>query len=272
MNLLQAIILGIVQGLTEFLPISSSAHLVIVPFLLNWQFPEEQVFVFDVLVQLGTLVAVIVYFRKDLWNIAKAFITSLVHRKPFETADARLAWWIILATLPAVVVGLLVKGIVEQAFSSPLATGCFLLGTAGLLALAEWKSQVKKDLNKATWIDALVIGLFQVVSLFPGVSRSGATITGGMLSGLHRREAARFSFLMSVPVMLGAGLLGTLDLLKIPGLAEFLPMLLVGMATAAIIGYIAIHWLLRFLTHHRLYWFALYCLVIGLGVILIYVL
>lgn len=271
MNLIQALILGIVQGLTEFLPISSSAHLVLVPFFLGWDktIPTEQIFPFGVLVQWGTLLAVIVYFWKDLWAILKAWFAALLHSRPFESADARMGWYIILATIPAGIFGLLIKDQVEAAFNSPAATGLFLLVTAVFLIAAELFGKGKRDLTGIHWLDALVMGLFQAAAIFPGVSRSGSTITGGMLRGLDRPSAARFSFLMSIPIMLAAGLLSLTDLGGMTSLSTFLPALLVGFIAAAIFGFLSIKWLLNFLRTHRLYGFAVYCALLGIITIIV---
>src|SRR4030042_2700737 len=138
MTLLQSIILGIIQGLTEFLPISSSAHLVFAPYLLNWQIPAQEAFIFDILVQLGTLLAVIIYFWHDLSRIIVSVIDGLIHKNPFATRTSRLGWLLLLATLPAVIAGMLIKDPVERAFSNPVAVAFLLLGTAALLVLAEW--------------------------------------------------------------------------------------------------------------------------------------
>lgn len=263
MSLLQAILLGIIQGLTEFLPISSSAHLVIAPFLLNWQIDPQINFTFDVLVQNGTLVAVVIYFWKDLWAILRAFVLGLIHRQPFTDPASRLGWLILLASFPAGILGILVKPWVEAAFNSVLATGLFLGVTAVLLLMAEWLGRRTRPLESIHWLDALVMGFFQALAIFPGISRSGATISGGMLRNLDRRAAARFSFLMSIPIMLAAGGLQTLDALKIPGITHFLLPILIGFTAAAVTGYLAIHWLLGYLQKHPLGWFALYCLLAG---------
>lgn len=267
MSVLHGILLGIVQGLTEFLPISSSAHLVLVPYLLGWEFPAEQIFPFDVLVQLGTLVAVIIYFWNDLWNIARAWVTGLVRRAPFESADSRMGWYLILATIPAGIFGLTIKNTVEAAFQSPTATAVFLFVTAAFLFLAERLGRRARSLDSMNWIDALVMGLFQAVSIFPGVSRSGSTITGGMLRNLDRPAAARFSFLMSIPIMIAAGVLSLGDLAGIPNLGQFLPVILAGMLTAGVVGYLSIRWLLGYLTRHSLSVFAIYCIILGMLVI-----
>jgi len=263
MSLLQAIILGIIQGLTEFLPISSSAHLVLAPFLFGWSIPPDQAFSFDVLVQLGTLVAVIIYFRKDLLNIILAFIRAIVRGHPFADSQANLGWFLILATIPAGLAGLLFKDKVEAAFNSPALTALFLFGTAGLLLLSEWVGKRQRPLESITWKDALWIGFAQAISIFPGISRSGSTIAGGLSRNLERPAAARFAFLMSIPVMLAAGLLTGIDLVKMPSLSGFIPMLAAGFITAAVVGYLSIHWLLSYLNRHSLRSFAIYCCIIA---------
>ncbi|WP_417910190.1 undecaprenyl-diphosphatase UppP [Candidatus Electronema sp. PJ] len=268
MTLLQAAVLGLVQGLTEFIPVSSSGHLVLVPHLLGWKFPHEQGFIFDVLVQMGTLVAVLVYYRQDLIAIARAFFLGLFQRQPFAEADARMGWYLILATIPAAVFGLLGKDVVEQAFASPKMTGVFLLGTALLLIIAEKAGKRCRSLQEITWQDSLWIGFFQVIALLPGLSRSGATLAGGMTRHFDRPAAARFSFLMSVPVMVGAGVLAVKDLLALPAASDFLLPLLVGFLTAMISGYIAIRWLIAYLSKHSLHLFTGYCVLLGLAVIL----
>lgn len=263
MSLLQAILLGIIQGLTEFLPVSSSAHLVLVPFLLGWAIPEDQTFSFDVLVQMGTLVAVIIYFRKDLLAIILAFVRAISSRKPFADPQANLGWYLILATIPAGLVGLFLKDKVEAVFNSPVVTAIFLLVTALLLTVSEWIGRRDRPLESMTWKDALWIGCFQALSIFPGISRSGSTISGGLSRNLERKGAARFAFLMSIPIMIAAGLLAGLDLLKMPDLSGFLPMLVAGFLSAAVVGYLSIHWLLSYLNRHSLRTFAIYCCIIA---------
>ena len=259
MNILQALILGIIQGITEFLPVSSSAHLVITPYLLGWKIPKDQVFTFDVLVQLGTLLAVIIYFRRDLLQIIRAVVIGIKNREPFADSQARLGWYVVLATIPAGIFGILAKDAIEKAFSNPQTTALFLFGTALLLTLAEVFGRRTRSIESVTWKDALWIGLAQVLSVYPGISRSGSTIAGGMLRKLERPSAARFSFLMMVPIMLAAGLLSLFDLAALPDLGSFLPSLAIGFIAAAVVGYIAIHWLLRFLGKQPLYIFVIYC-------------
>ncbi len=265
MTLFQTILLGLVQGATEFLPISSSGHLVIVPYLFGWELPPEEAFLFDVLVQVATLVAVFSYFWRDLVSIAAAFARGLWHRRPFEDQQARLGWYLVLATIPAGAVGLWIRDLLEGAFSSPSAAAIALLATAGLLLIGERLGRRSRPFERITWVDSLWIGAFQVLALFPGVSRSGATITGGMTRHLDRPAAARFSFLMSVPVMLAAGLAAGLDLARSPQLSSLLPSFLAGFITAAVVGYISIRWLLAYLGRRPLYVFALYCTLLSLA-------
>ena len=264
MTVIQAIILGIIQGITEFLPVSSSGHLVLTPFLLGWSIPADQAFVFDVLVQVATLVAVFTYFWRDLVAIFWATLRGILEKRPFSTIEARMGWYLVLATIPAATIGVIIRAAIENAFESPYAAAIFLLVTAALLLIAERVGRSSRTMESLTWRDALMMGLFQILALFPGISRSGATITGGMIQNLERPAAARFSFLMSVPVMLAAGLLATLDLFKIPHLVSLLPSFIPGFLASAIVGYLAIRWLLSFLNRHPLHVFAIYCVVLGL--------
>lgn len=263
MTIFQAVVLGIVQGLTEFLPVSSSGHLVAVPALLGWTIPEDQVFVFDVLVQVGTLAAVFIYFWSDLAAMARSMWAGALNRRPFEAPQARLGWHVILATIPAGLAGLLLKDQVEAVFSDPQALAYLLPVTAGLLILAERLKKPGKSAEELTGLDAFLVGCFQILSLFPGVSRSGTTIAGGMTRGLKRDAAARFSFLMAVPVMLAAGVLSLLDLAAVNDSAGFLPVLLTGMIVSAVTGYLSIGWLLRFLRSRTLYGFAVYVILLA---------
>lgn len=258
MNLFQAILLGVLQGLTEFIPVSSTAHMLIGQRLLGLP-ASDIIFSFLVLVQLGTIISLIVYFWKDLLELVKAFFA-----RPFSTAKNKLVWWIIIATLPALIFGYLLKSAVEVLFRTPLLESAIrLLITALVLILAERFSHPNRTLEKMNWLDSLVIGLAQVIAVFPGASRSGTTISAGMARGFDRPSAARFAFLMSVPVMLAAGAYQSLDLLKISGLASFLPALLVGFISSAIVGWLAVKWLLGYLGKHSFHVFAIYCLVVG---------
>jgi len=267
MTIIQAIILGIIQGLTEFVPISSSAHLVIAQSFFGWKIPGQAAFIFDVIIHLGTLIAVVIYFRNELSKIIHKVVLGIIHRRPFENDWSRLGWIIILATIPAVIVGFLFRSQVQEAFSQPLYAGIFLSLTAIFLFLAEIIGHRNRHLLEVTWKDGLIIGLFQVVSLLPGISRSGAAITGGMTRDLNRQSAARFSFLLSIPAIIGASGLSIIDLLRSPNHSIQIPALLTGFIVSAIVGYISIRWLLSFLGKHRLYIFAIYCLGLSITII-----
>ena len=264
MTFLQAIILGIVQGLTEFIPISSSGHLVLVKYLLGWDISPEAAFVFDVMVQVATLVAVFAYFWTDIVSITQITFRDLLQKQPTAHPESKLAWLLLLATIPAGLFGLIFNGTFEKAFGSPLATSIFLLVTAILLVIAEKVGKRTRPLSEINWVDAIWIGIMQILALFPGISRSGATISAGMTRDLDRPSAARFSFLMSIPIMISAGFFASFELSNIPDFADLLPTFAVGFITAAITGYLAIRWLLKFLSHRSLYVFAIYCAGFGI--------
>lgn len=265
MTFFQSIILGIIQGASEFLPISSSGHLVIAPYLFGWNINPREAFVFDVLVQVATLSAVIFYYWKDLTQILMAFIKGIISKKPFEDQNARLGWYLILATIPAGLAAVLFKDIFEKAFSDPKSAAFFLLATSILLLTGEIFGKRIRNLDSINWLDALVIGLFQVLALFPGISRSGSTISGGLLRKFDRVGSARFSFLMAVPVMSAAGVLAIIDLIKSPDLLSNLPVYLAGFVASAFVGYFAIRWFIAYLSKQSLYLFAGYCAILGLG-------
>jgi undecaprenyl-diphosphatase len=258
MTVLRAFLLGIIQGLTEFIPVSSTAHLLIGQRLFGLP-ADDAMFSFLVIVQLGTLISLFAFYWKDLLSIARA---TLDFRR--STPERNLGIYIIIATIPALLAGYLLKDAVEALFKQPMLEASIRLFTAAiLLTLAEWLTKKNRTLDSMTWLDALFIGVLQIISVFPGASRSGTTISGGMFRGFDRPSAARFAFLMSVPVMLAAGAYEMLDVLKMPNLGEFLPLLAVGFITAAIVGWFAIKWLIDYLSKHSLYVFAVYCAVIG---------
>jgi undecaprenyl-diphosphatase len=263
MTILQAIVLGAIQGLTEFLPISSSAHLVLVPTILGWRLDPAYAFVFDVLVQMGTLLALIVYYAATLWRLALAVWQGIRLRRPFADPQARLAWLILLATAPAIIAGLALHNVVESAFSNPTAVSFFMLVTASMMAAGERFGRPERKAESLRWPETLFVGVAQALALFPGISRSGSTISAGLFRGLFRPEAADFSFLMAVPVMVGAGVIGLRDLMNLGSGPANLGPLVAGFVTAAVVGYLAIRWLLRYLAGHRLTIFAWYCLIVG---------
>lgn len=258
MNLLHAIFLGIIQGLTEFIPVSSTAHLLIGQKLLGLP-ADDAMFSFLVIVQLGTLVSLFAFYWKDLLAIVKA---TLDFRQ--STTERNLGLFIIVATIPALLAGYLLKDAVEALFRQPMLEASIRLFTAAvLLTLAELFSKKNRSLESMIWLDALFIGIMQVIAVFPGASRSGTTISGGMFRGFDRPSAARFAFLMSVPVLLAAGGYEMLDVIKMPNLSEFLPLLAIGFITAAIVGWFAIKWLIDYLSKGSLYIFAAYCAIAG---------
>jgi undecaprenyl-diphosphatase len=264
MTFLHAILLGIIQGLTEFLPVSSTAHLLIGQSLLGIP-AGDKIFSFNVIIQLGTVLAMLIFFWKDLFHILKAFFSGIWHRKPFETHDSLVGWLVIIATIPALIVGFLVKDILEGMFNNPiLVAGLRLVMSAMLLAIVERIGRHERQLESASWMDAVTVGLFQILAIFPGASRSGSTIAGGILRGFDRPSAARFAFLMSAPILAAAGGYETLKVVQMPGTTEFLPYLAVGFITAGLVGWMSIKWLMQFLRDHSLYIFAGYCAVVGI--------
>jgi undecaprenyl-diphosphatase len=281
MPLWHAVVLGVVQGLTEFLPISSTAHLLVARQLLGHAHPDDA---FTVVIQLGTLVAVVAYFRADLRRILAAVWTEWRVWRPDAPVEARLAWFIVLGTIPAVAVGFLFKRQLKETFFNLPAVAAVATAFALLLAAAEWWARRRARLglpprNDAdlTWKDALWVGCWQACALMPGGSRSGTTLTGGLFAGLGRAAAARFSFLLSVPVIFGAGLKDVIDEYKKyrapdpdgpPSLfasADDTAALLVGTLVSAVVGYLAVAWLLHYLKRYSTAVFIVYRLLLGGG-------
>jgi undecaprenyl-diphosphatase len=263
MSVLQALVLGIIQGLTEFIPVSSTGHLVLIPALFGWEFTPQSAFIFDVLVQWGTLLAVIAYFRSELFVLFHGLWEGLKKGQLFTEPRARLAWLILLSSLPAAIAGLLLKSWVENAIDSALAVSIFLWVNALILIVSERITRFGRHLQDLGVTDSLWIGFAQILALFPGVSRSGTTIGAGLVRNLERGDAARFSFLMAIPVMLGAGSVALLDLSKAADAPSQIGPLAIGFLAATVVGYFAIRWLLRFLSQRSLTVFAVYCFVIG---------
>ncbi len=272
MDWISALLLGIVQGLTEFLPVSSSAHLRIVPALLHWDDPGAA---FTAVIQIGTLVAVLAYFRDDILRIGRAWTLGIARRRPWDDLDARMGWMMIVGTIPIVVCGLLFKEQIETSLRSLYVIAGAMIGLAVLLALAEavvrWRvhrGTPQKHLENVTWTDAIITGLAQAVALVPGSSRSGVTITAGLFAGLSRETAARFSFLLSLPSVLAAGIFQLYkargDLL---GTQQDVVALVVATVISGIVGYGSIAFLLSYLKTHSTYLFILYRLLVG-GLIL----
>lgn len=265
MSILEALILGIVQGATEFLPVSSSGHLLIVPDLFNLTEPSLNVIA---TAHQGTLLAVLVYFATDLWAIAKGVLGGLRQRQLFGTTEARLGWYVVAGTVPAVIVGFPLSARFDEMFS-PVAAAISLIVTSLFLVIGERYLTGKKSLSQMNWSDALFIGIAQVLALIPGNSRSGITISAGLVRDLDRATAARYSFLLGIPAIAGAGLLALFDLLAAPDLSQQLPVLLITFLTSVITGYLCIRFLLNWLKSHSLIPFIIYRVVLGTAYLLL---
>lgn len=260
--LLQAAILGLLQGLTEFFPISSSAHLVTVPTLLGWPYLGKA---FDVALHLGTLIALVVVFKKDIKSVLRSTWAVLSPGKPSSACDRHLVGLFVVACLPVALSGLLLERIVEERFGTPFSVAIMMITWGVLLEAADREGpKLGRGMHALKLPEALVVGLVQALAIFPGVSRSGATITACLYLGLERREAARFSFLLSIPVVCGAALLKLLALLKEPYPAELLGASAVGIAVSSVVGYLCLRFLFRHLGNGRFRPFVVYRLVFGL--------
>lgn len=251
MTILHALILGIIQGLTEFLPVSSSGHLIIFPSLFGW---ETQPLAFDTTLHLGTVAALIVYFWKDLLNIV--------------TKDRKLGLLIVVGSAPAAIAGLFLDGLVESAFRDVSYVILFLLLGSALMFAAEKLGKWKQD-KEITLKSSILTGMFQALALFPGISRSGSTISGGMLQGLGREKAARFSFLLSIPIVVAAGVFKVVDSLSVLG-AEPSGTLIVGFLSSFVVGMFAIGFMLKFLQTKSLNIFIIYRVLLSISLLLIF--
>src|SRR5262245_1487293 len=263
MTILQAIIFGTVQGLTEFLPISSTAHLVLLPWFMGWPDPG---LAFDVALHLGTLVALLIYFRADWFALIGSALGMVRGRT--QSPDARMAMLIVAATIPGAAAGALFEHKVEDALRAPPLIGFMLIAMALVLVAAEIVGSRKKSLDEISWGDALGVGLAQAFAIIPGVSRSGSTITAGLFLSMKRETAARFSFYLSAPIIAGAVGKKVFDILKSGiGLDQLSPFI-VGIIVSGIIGYLAIAFLLRYLQTHNTFLFVFYRIALGIVVLL----
>jgi undecaprenyl-diphosphatase len=258
MELIQIFILAALQGLTEFLPISSSAHLILAPLVTGY---ADQGLAFDVAVHVGTLAAVVGYFRHEVVNISSDFFRSWFNPAA-RSKESYLGWMIILATIPVGVFGVLMKSLVETDLRSPLVIAITTIGFGLLLLLADRSGKRQRDEYEIRWKDALIVGLFQAVAIIPGTSRSGSTITGGLFLGLTRKAASRFSFLISIPTILMSGGLLTLDLISSDTPADWLSLSL-GAGLSFITAYLCIHYFLRFIETMGMLPFVIYRLILG---------
>lgn len=274
MTIIEAIFLGIIQGLTEFLPISSTGHLTVAGKLMGLisdKNPESWT-AFIAVIQMGTLGAVLVYFRKDIYNIVTNFFTENIRTKFLyreQNTDARLGWLIIIGSIPVVIIGLGFKDVIEGVLTKDLRViAASLIGLALLLGLAEKTARFRKELKDITVLDSLLIGFAQSLALIPGSSRSGTTITGGLFVGLNRETAARFSFLLSIPAVFGSGLL---QFYQEAGNLNESGLLTLAVATivSGISGYAAIDFLLKFLRRHTTFLFVYYRIALGILIFLL---
>ncbi len=266
MTALRALLLGMLQGVTEFVPVSSSGHLVLVPWALGWPNPS---LAFDALVHLGTLLAVLAYFRDDILMLVRGWWHTVRVRR-IDTPEGRLAWLILVSAIPAGLLGLLLDDWFESLFGSPTAVAAFLLVTGALLYVSDRLGRRSRVLDSANLKDAVTMGLAQALAIAPGISRSGATMSAGLWRGLGRDAAARFSFLMGIPIVAAAGAKSLLDAAQggLPS-AEWTA-LAVGFLAAAISGYLSIRTLLRYLRSHTLRPFAYYCWAAGVLALVLY--
>jgi len=265
MDFIQILVLSLVQGLTEFLPISSSAHLILVPILTGW---EDQGLAFDVAVHVGTLAAVILYFRNEIGRMSIAWGGSVMGRGLNQ--DAKLAWAVLFGTIPVGLAGLLFKDFIEMHLRAPEVLASSTLVFALLLWWADARGRESRDEYSLRWIDVVFIGLAQALALIPGTSRSGATMTAGLFLGLTRKASARFSFLLSIPVIVLAGGLKTLDYLEQATLDDMQPLML-GALLSGVSAYFCIHYFLKVLEKMGMLPFVIYRIVLAIFLFVIFV-
>jgi undecaprenyl-diphosphatase len=265
MSIFQALILGIVQGLGEFLPISSTAHLIVTPWLLGFKDPGLG---FNLALHWGTFVAVIYYFRTDVRDLIRGFWHSLFKStRNFENnIYQKLSWLLVLASVPGALIGKLLQEQAEHAFRNPLLIAVTMSSFGIIILLADWFGEKTKNLDRITKLDALLIGLGQALAIIPGVSRSGSTITAGLILGFKREDAARFSFLMSIPIIFGAGLVG----LNSGFSGASLTNILVGFISSAVVGFLSIKYMLRYLAKHDYKIFTWYRLAFAALILFVY--
>ncbi|NNJ98036.1 MAG: undecaprenyl-diphosphate phosphatase [Gammaproteobacteria bacterium] len=264
MELIQIVVLALVQGLTEFLPISSSAHLILVPVLTDW---PDQGLAFDVAVHAGTLAAVVLYFRNELGCMFIAWFASFKGRL---TPDSRLAWAVLIGTIPVGLAGLAFKDVIESQLRSPMVIAIATIAFGLLLWFAYKTGQRRKDEYDLGWLDVLIVGAAQALALIPGTSRSGITITAGLMLGLKPEAAARFSFLLSIPVIFLAGGFETLEYLETASIQDG-QALLIGALISAVSAYTCIHYFLKLLDRVGMMPFVAYRLVLGIVLVVLFI-
>ena len=265
MSWLQVVVLSLVQGLTEFLPVSSSAHLAIVSRVF---FDGDAGASFTAVSQLGTEAAVVVYFARDIARIVKAWFRGLFGRAHRDNVDYRLGWYVIIGTIPIGVLGFVFKDVIRSQARNLWVIAIAMLVFSAVIAVAEYYGRQNRHVGQLTWRDGLIVGIAQCLALVPGVSRSGATISAGLFLGLDRPLAARFGFLLAIPAVLASGLFSLPDAFHpvSEGMSATGAQLVVSVVIAFGVGLAAVAWLLRFLTHHAMYWFVGYRVVLALAV------
>lgn len=265
MSWLQVVVLSIVQGLTEFLPVSSSSHLAIVSRVF---FSGDAGASFTAVSQLGTEAAVVIYFARDIWRILKAWVDGLLVKAHRDNIDYRMGWYVIIGTLPIVVVGVSFKEAIRGEVRNLWVIAIAMLAFSAVIAAAEYVGKQTRHIEHLTWKDGLLVGIAQCLALVPGVSRSGSTISAGLFLGLDRELSARFGFLLGIPAVLAAGLFSLPDAFHpvTEGMSATGAQLLVSIVIAFVVGFAAIAWLLRFVAHHVMYWFVGYRVVLALVV------
>jgi len=264
MNYLEAVILGIVEGLTEFLPVSSTGHLTIAEKLLGMQVDDPAVTAYTAVIQMGAIAAVLVYFWGDIWRIAKFWTLGLVKAEHRGTFDHRMGWYVIVGSIPIGIVGLLAKDFITGSLRSLWVVAAALILWSAVMLFAERQGRQDRGEKRLTLTDAVVVGLLQCVALVPGVSRSGATISTGLLRGLDRVAATRLSFFLSIPALVAAGLFELKDAL---GGDIGLGQTIVGTLVAFVVAYASVAWLLKFVSHHSIGKFVPYRVLLGVVLI-----
>lgn len=259
MDLLRSVLLGIVQGLTEFLPISSSAHLAIVPQLLGWEDPGAA---YTAVVQIGTELAVVLYFWRDIWTIGSGWVKGLFSAEARQASEWRMGWFIIIGSTPIVILGLLLEDLIDSEFRNLWFIGAMLIGMGLVLGLAEKLGRKTKPIADLSTRDAILLGFAQSCALVPGVSRSGATISMGLFLGYERQAATRYAFLLAIPAVVGAGVYKLKDIPGGENAYGTVPTL-VGTAVSFVVGLAVIHWLLKYVSNHSYKPFVIYRVALG---------
>jgi undecaprenyl-diphosphatase len=270
LSILQSIVLGLIQGITEFFPISSSGHLVIIPYFSGWDYPPLY---FTVTVHFATLLAILTVLHRDAWRIIRGFVLGLFKKKWRKSADFKMGLYIIIATIPAVLMGLFLNDLIESIFSKPLVVAVFLLVTAFILWGGEYRGRKVKQNKSLTYISSLASGIGQALAVFPGISRSGATISFARFFGIKREAAVKFSFLLSIPIILGSFVfeLSRSGSSVFSGGENTVLILFAGLVSAYLAGFFAIKYLLYLTKKKNLNIFAIYCVCLSIAIFVFYI-